>query len=243
MIADVVSRPSIVVSACLLGHHVRYDGGHQRNDWLCQQLAHQVTLLPLCPETGIGLATPRPPIQLYRINGRTRLLQRDDHRIDHSQAMREFARAQARALAGTLCGAVVKSRSPSCGLRDVPLSEPTGAIIGDDDSGLFTTVLRQTIPHLPVIDETGLQTDAGQQRFRTGSTLVHAWNRIDKDDRSAILAFHEQVACPQLSHIDRSTWIDIEHILSSMKSVNKPGPIPQASRYIECLLRMFSPCT
>ena len=58
------AHPLVGVSACLLGHAVRYDGGHKRDRFLTERLACCVEFLPVCPETAIGLGTPRPPIQL-----------------------------------------------------------------------------------------------------------------------------------------------------------------------------------
>ncbi len=55
----------ILISACLLGAPVRYDGEHCRQDhpWL-RVLADAGRLLPICPEVAGGLHTPRPPAEL-----------------------------------------------------------------------------------------------------------------------------------------------------------------------------------
>src|SRR5262247_3741278 len=52
------------VSACLLGHEVRYDGGHKRDAFLTDILGPFVEWVPVCPEMEIGLGVPRPPIRL-----------------------------------------------------------------------------------------------------------------------------------------------------------------------------------
>lgn len=48
----------IAVSACLLGHNVKYSGGNNRNEELIDLLKdHEVVFL--CPETAGGLGVPR----------------------------------------------------------------------------------------------------------------------------------------------------------------------------------------
>jgi hypothetical protein len=59
-----LSEILIGVSACLLGEHVRYDGGHKRNAFLLEELASHVRFVPVCPEVGIGLRVPREAIRL-----------------------------------------------------------------------------------------------------------------------------------------------------------------------------------
>ena len=51
----------ILVSACLLGAPVRYDGGHKRVDsGLLERWRAEGRLVPICPEEAGGLGTPRP---------------------------------------------------------------------------------------------------------------------------------------------------------------------------------------
>lgn len=38
------------VSACLLGKPVRFDGGHKRDSFLTEALAHFVQWVPVCPK-------------------------------------------------------------------------------------------------------------------------------------------------------------------------------------------------
>jgi uncharacterized protein YbbK (DUF523 family) len=60
-----MSREKILVSACLLGEKVRYDGtGCPQSDprWLAWQ--QQGRLVPLCPEMAGGLDCPRVPAEI-----------------------------------------------------------------------------------------------------------------------------------------------------------------------------------
>jgi len=144
-------KPRVGVSACLLGDPVRYDGGHKRSRAVVDTVGPEVEWVPVCPEVELGMGVPREPVALIAgrmigsISGR-----------DHTDAMNRFAEARIAAL-GPLDGYVLKSRSPSCGLLDVP-----GA---PDGSGLFASALRRLRPDLPVIDEIGLEDDDRRRAF------------------------------------------------------------------------------
>lgn len=114
----------VLVSACLLGEKVRWDGEASLDPPLVHALrAAGAFLVPVCPELFGGLGVPRPAAEPPRgagpdvLAGRVPVLAVEDGR-DLSAAFLEGARrtvAMARA-----CGArhaFLKERSPSCGVR------------------------------------------------------------------------------------------------------------------------------
>ena len=56
---------NILISACLLGVHCRYDGQASVCPHLAQLQQHY-QLIPVCPEIMGGLPTPRQPAELYQ---------------------------------------------------------------------------------------------------------------------------------------------------------------------------------
>lgn len=56
----------IVVSSCLLGSNVRYDGGNKINATV-QNVCETFECLAICPENAIGLGIPRPALQIVRV--------------------------------------------------------------------------------------------------------------------------------------------------------------------------------
>ena len=59
---------SILVSACLLGEAVRYNGGDKRSDHdILQRWLREGRVVSVCPEVAGGLAIPRPPAEI--VNG------------------------------------------------------------------------------------------------------------------------------------------------------------------------------
>lgn len=111
---------SVMVSACLLGVRCRYDGGHSLCPGLVSALdsAH---IVPFCPEQLGGLPTPRPAADIWDgdgldvLTGRGRVI--DATGMDVSGAFRKGAEEALRLarLTETVL-AVVKDRSPSCGV-------------------------------------------------------------------------------------------------------------------------------
>lgn len=53
----------IVVSACLAGLKVRYNGSH-RLDQRIEELVQEGKAVTVCPELLGGFSTPRPPLKL-----------------------------------------------------------------------------------------------------------------------------------------------------------------------------------
>ena len=71
------AKPLVGISRCLLGEHVRYDGGHQLDRYLRDILGAYVEFIPVCPEVECGLTIPREAMRLVEVNGSKRLLTRN----------------------------------------------------------------------------------------------------------------------------------------------------------------------
>jgi uncharacterized protein YbbK (DUF523 family) len=105
------------VSSCLLGAEVRYDGGHKRDPYLTDVLGDWFDWVPFCPELEIGLGVPRPPIQLVKNRAGLRLVEPVSGKV-LTERMERFAERRLRELKELdVDGFILKSRSPSCGLR------------------------------------------------------------------------------------------------------------------------------
>ena len=101
----------IMVSACLAGENCKYNGGNNKNDaMLIRAQGHQ--LIPVCPEQLGGLPTPRTPSEIK--DGV--VMTRDGRNVDaafRTGAQKTLEIAQ-REKPDQI---VLKSRSPSCGVR------------------------------------------------------------------------------------------------------------------------------
>ena len=126
---------NILVSACLLGAFCRFDG-QCAQDARVMALAKDHTLIPVCPEIYGGLPTPRLPGE-----------KRGDRVYDKSGAdvTEAYTRgAQAALEFAKLTGcryAVLKERSPSCGVGMVYDGSFTGKLVPGD--GLTAALLQE----------------------------------------------------------------------------------------------------
>lgn len=106
----------LLISACLLGDPVRYDGKSKpitELNWI-KQLEQQGRLFVICPEVAGGLPTPRPPAEKV---GNKVLTESD---VDVTDAFHTGAE-----LALKTCQqhgiryALLKAKSPSCGNKEI----------------------------------------------------------------------------------------------------------------------------
>ncbi len=155
----------IGVSACLVGHRVRYDGKDQQSALIDRELASRFELIPICPEVGAGMQVPRPPIQIMRGGAGFKLCQVDDHAHDVTEQLRCYAQGVIDEYRGELCGFVLKSRSPSCGIDDTPWFDETGVLQLSAGAGLFAGMLMKRYPLLPLLDESRVKQPQQRRDF------------------------------------------------------------------------------
>lgn len=153
-------RPRILVSRCLLGEPVRYDGTDRCAPELAA-LADCLDFLPVCPEAEAGLGVPRPPVQWVESDGRRRLRGATDPVLDVTDRLATFCRRHVAALP-EVHGAILKARSPSCAIASAPLFDAVGNERERID-GCYVQALRERWPDLPCIDEEALA-DADRRR-------------------------------------------------------------------------------
>ena len=103
----------IAVSACLLGHNCKYNGGNNRCEAVLR-FAQGREVIAVCPEQLGGLPTPRIPAEIVKGEVRNAVGESVD------AAFREGARRAAALLEEKdIDMAILQPRSPSCGAREV----------------------------------------------------------------------------------------------------------------------------
>ncbi|MBQ3106344.1 MAG: fused MFS/spermidine synthase [Eggerthellaceae bacterium] len=133
----------IAVSACLLGRNCKYNGGNNLDEALVSQLeGHEV--VAVCPEVEGGLPTPRPPAELRE--GRVVNAEGADVTLQF-----ELGAQKCLKLAEGCDLAVLKSKSPSCGVHQVYDGSFSGFLV--PGKGVFASVLeREGIPAVEPAD-------------------------------------------------------------------------------------------
>ena len=133
IIRKVDGRLMIVVSACLLGLKCRYDGGSALFQGAVD-LMRMGLALPVCPEQLGGLPTPRLPCEIkgdriVNIEGLdvTDLFQKG---VQESMSLVRMSKIE---------GALLKEKSPSCGVSWVYDGSFSGSLRGGQ--GIFASAL------------------------------------------------------------------------------------------------------
>jgi uncharacterized protein YbbK (DUF523 family) len=112
----------VLVSACLLGAPVRYNGGDKRSDSdVLQRWLRDGRVVSVCPEVAGGLPVPRLAAEIvggvsgtHVLAGRVKVIDRNAHDVSaHFVAGAEQALLHARQKGIRV--AVLKEGSPSCG--------------------------------------------------------------------------------------------------------------------------------
>ena len=125
----------VVVSACLLGKNCKYNGGNNFSDEVARFIADR-EVIPVCPEVLAGLGTPRTPIE---IRG-DRVLSREG--IDVTDRLkRAVAEILERLRNEDVDCVILKSRSPTCGVRQVYDGSFTGTLV--DGTGVLAKALME----------------------------------------------------------------------------------------------------
>ena len=139
----------LLVSACLLGVCCRYDGQSRPDEKVLGLLKNHV-LVPVCPEQLGGLSTPRCPCEIQ--GDRVMSRDGDDRTAEYEKGAQEALR---------LCrlfsceAAVLKAKSPSCGLGCVYDGTFSGTLRPGD--GVTAGLLKNS--GVPVYTEKNLPED------------------------------------------------------------------------------------
>lgn len=152
------------ISACLLGRAVRYDGGHRLDQAMIDALDRCVEWVPVCPEVESGLPVPRDIMRLVGDSLAPRL-EIIVTGADYTEPILRWSEKKLKELeAAGLSGFIFKSRSPSCGIYDVPVFSNEGESVGLA-SGLFARAFMEAFPNIPVEDETRLSDEEVMKKF------------------------------------------------------------------------------
>lgn len=127
---------SLLISSCLLGENVRYDGGNcEIAAELLSQIKNKFQIISLCPEVTAGFSTPRNPIELsegkiINAQGRDLTYMFDKALLKIDELVKEH----------NITLALMKESSPSCGVSNIYDGTFSGNII--DGSGIITSYLK-----------------------------------------------------------------------------------------------------
>lgn len=184
-------EPVVVLSNCLEFSACRYNG-QVIPDSFVKRLGSHVKFVPVCPEVEIGLGIPRDPIRIIEHEGRITLFQPATGR-DISKKMDMFANRYLNNLEG-VDGFILKSRSPSCGIKDVKIfpNNNNSPSLGKT-AGFFAKKVLEKFPGLAIEDEGRLTNFKIREYFLTKLFLLARFRLVkQKKTVQELIRFHTQ---------------------------------------------------
>lgn len=133
-----------IISRCLLGVNCKYNGGNNRSIDVIN-FCKENNYIAVCPECAGGLKTPREPSEIIKLkDDMLRVINKSGidltkefikgSEISYNEALKAIER-----LGETIEGAILKSKSPSCGVGKIYDGSFSGKII--NGNGIFAELL------------------------------------------------------------------------------------------------------
>lgn len=186
------TKPVVVMSRCIEHGHCRYDGSQISSDFI-KRLENYVEFILVCPETEIGLPTPREAIRIINQDGEERLVYSNSG-TDVSDIMNDFTTDYLDGLAQKkVHGFILKTRSPSCGVRDVKIYKTIGKApsMEGKTSGFFGKGVVEKFEDMPIEDEGRLRNYNIRDHFLTRIFTLDEYDKVfEKNTINALVEFH-----------------------------------------------------
>ena len=136
---------NIMVSGCLLGENCKYNGGNNYSEKVAEYIkGHEV--ISVCPECMGGLPTPRIPAEIVDgvVTNREGQVVDEEFRRGAKIAL-EIARKE------QIDVAILQSRSPSCGSKQIYDGSFSGVKV--DGQGVFAKLLKEHGFHMIDVED------------------------------------------------------------------------------------------
>jgi len=181
-------KPKILLSKCIEFERCRYNGQMIGSDFV-KKLKNHVDFIPVCAEVEIGLGIPRNPIRIVEKNKTMKLIQPETKK-DVTKDMIDFSNAFLKDL--EIDGVILKSKSPSCGIKDVkiyPTDEKSAPL--RKDKGFFGGAILKKFPLYPIEDEDRLRNHIIKEHFLRRIFTYAAFRQIKlKNSLNDLITFH-----------------------------------------------------
>lgn len=152
-------QPNILISACLLGSPVRYDGTDLFIDHpLIKKWLDQGRLKSICPEVEGGMPVPRAPAEIIKgdgksvLGGKSRVVDSEGEDVTNL-FIKGALKTLKLALDNDCVAAILTEHSPSCGSNRV--YDGTFTKTKREGVGVTTSMLEQN--HIPVFNQEQLE--------------------------------------------------------------------------------------
>ena len=152
-------QPNILISACLLGNPVRYNGTDLFLDHpLIKKWLDEDRLIAVCPEVEGGMSVPRAPAEIVNgdgksvLGGKSRVMDSEGEDVT-TPFIKGALKSLKMALDNDCVAAILTEHSPSCGSNRV--YDGSFSKTKHDGVGVTTSMLEQN--HIPVFNQEQLE--------------------------------------------------------------------------------------
>lgn len=207
------------ISSCLLGNEVRFDGGHKRDRYLTDTLGQFFEWVPVCPEVEMGLGTPRETLRLVGDASTPRLVFGRTGG-DQTAGMQTWSKGRLDQLARMdLCGYILKSDSPSCGMERVRVYGESG-MPNKTGVGIFARALMDRFPLLPVEEEGRLHDLPLRENFVERVFCCRRWRDTVAGGltRGTLVKFHTAHKLLLMAHSPK-LYAELGRLVASAKAL------------------------
>ncbi len=193
-----MSKTKLGISSCLIGENVRWNGGHCLSKYL-SGINNEYEYVSVCPEVGIGLGVPRPTVRLVKDIediediGKVRLMSSKTGE-DYTDVMNDYSKQKVEELRlKCINGFILKSKSPTCGLRVKVYNSYLEKGSSQKDVGIFAKLLSRYWPELPITEEGRLNDNALNEKFFISVDCHKDWNdNVSSTDINTLIDFHQR---------------------------------------------------
>ncbi|MCM8789276.1 MAG: DUF523 and DUF1722 domain-containing protein, partial [Candidatus Omnitrophica bacterium] len=223
------AKPVILLSACLDGDPVRYNGQILHND-LVEKLKKFAEIIKICPEIAMGLGAPRDPIKIYLENDGYRIYQTKTG-LDLTEKMEKFSIRFLDDLKD-VDGFFLKGQSPSCGFSGTKIYRNKNAKdIIKKGTGLFAKIVKEKFPDKPIEDELRLRDEEIRRHFLIRIFSISEMRYLEKNIRSIrqLIDFHTRYKYLLMLY-NQSKLTQLGRIVAGYKKGNLLSTVTDYSR-------------
>lgn len=218
-----MEKPKILISACILGNNVRYDGGNKLDSWITTKLAEHFDFTSMCPEVMMGLPVPREPVNLQLTKtGEIKMLGLKT-KTDYTSSARETSQAIIDQKMDGVCGAILQKKSPTCGVERVKLFNEKSEEIytmkkTPQNRGIFASMLMNQKSLLPVIDSGRFFDRDERENFLRRVVCYYRFSQLDGTIKS-LQDFHARYKFVIMEH-SQANMKTLGNIAGNSKNIN-----------------------
>jgi uncharacterized protein YbgA (DUF1722 family)/uncharacterized protein YbbK (DUF523 family) len=183
------------------------------------QLKSYVDFMPICPEISMGLPTPRESLRLIQME--------DEHRLVFSKSGVDMTNDMIRITKEIYNdistfqpdGFLLKSRSPSCGIKEVRIYNSIGKVpcISSKAKGMFSGFMMGRFPEFAFEDEGRMNNFSIREKFYTTIFTKADFRKVkEENNMKGLIQFHEKNKYLFMVHSQNQLNI-LERIIANRK--------------------------